>query len=685
MKAKLNKILINLICSILALIILYHPTILYMDADSYEYFGIVKTIWYQHGSYWDWTTAAGYNHFSLNYLLTLVVGIFAHNSAINFFWFNNFIEVLLLYVGCDLLFKAVYQKSSQLIFPCIVIWLAIYCLSNGLYTYIFASDLFLLLYDAIFLMMLAWQINLLRSNAPAKKYVLFFMVNLYLCATNLRYCSISMLLLMLNPFILSAFDRNILRNYRKFIILGLVIAVEILVGYFMKAALDVYPTDAAYFIQSSSPFDSLHAFVYKFQIFNSSFQQINIWGLLANSLFFISIGILIYSVTTMAVKKDKNCQITYLLITTASIVVLISLMLIINPSSVFNSRDYSGMRYFDLGVIFVIITFILWLVDKEVKNFIFVLLIVSSILTIYITTYFSGYNNIQYNNLVQCISSNRAKYDLQDGLSSYSVSRYLSLGLNMESNDVYAFATPNNNPPISFQYGWLTNIYPKINKKINYAVIYNEEYQRNIEQRLNEFYAPMQIENTINCPNNVQIVKFSDGYADEITKVLLQEASNYRSWFTLNSISSTQTMWRIMPWNMQYQKSNNIYEYFGSMLMKVNNSHVSYINESDLSVQIKYNRLQPNNILALNSTMITYASSSNINVMINYSSSANIYLAIVHGNEIFDLKELPKSKNNFAKFSMNLKYNQYYKIALLNSAESGVLYINSLSMLNDSL
>lgn len=680
MKLKLNKLVINLICAFLALVILYHPTILYLDADSYEYFGIVKTIWHQNGSYWDWTTAAGYNHFSLNYLLTLVVGVFTHNSAINFFWLNNFIEVILFYSGCDLLYKAVYQKSNKLIFPVIVIWLSIYSLSNGLYNYIFASDLFLLLYDAIFLMMLAWQINLLRANTPLSKYILFFVINLYLSATNLRYCSISMLLLIFNQ-VLYSYIFGVMLNKKRLVIATLVLLIEIVVGYFLKAALDVYPTDAFYFHLNTTSLAAIHAFASKLAIFTNSFQFINIWGLVCNSLFFCACAIIFNVGLTALTSKKSNKPTAYLFTLTLGIIILLTSILVIKPSNVFNATNYEGMRYYEIAIVFIAITFIFWLVNLNViKKLKFILLIIPLLFTVYTLSYFNGYNKIKYDSVLQCINLNKTKYNLQDGLSSYYVGRYLSLS--MESNDIYAFATPDNHP-INFAYGWLTNIYPKPNQQINYAVINNQQYQDLLFNQLNQFSSKVEVSEVIPCGGDFQIIRFSDRYGLELTTILLQQAANYRTFFIFYNFSPIQTIWQMTPWHEKYYTENEQKFYWGNMLYK-NNRSVSYRNESDLTVRINYNGLPTHSLIAMDMNSYVYTSNDEITLKAKYSSSSKLIFATLDVFEdiTYDSYQVADGNNKEAEFQLKVKPGKPYSIGIINASPNASVRLNSLTIIN---
>lgn len=680
MKLKLNKLVINLICSLLVLVILYHPTILYLDADSYEYFGIVKTIWHQNGSYWDWTTAAGYNHFSLNYLLTLVVGVFTHNSAINFFWLNNFIEVILFYSGCDLLYKAVYQKSNKLIFPVIVIWLSIYSLSNGLYNYIFASDLFLLLYDAVFLMMLAWQIKLLRANAPLSKYFLFFVINLYLSATNLRYCSISMLLLIFNQVLFSYFFGVILNKKRLAVTTSILLA-EIVIGYFLKAALDLYPTDAIYFTQLSTSLATIHAFTTKLTIFTNSFQFINIWGLLNNSLFFVACAIIFYVGLTALTSKKANKPTAYLFTLTLTIIVLLTVILIIKPSNVFNSQTYEGMRYYEIAIVFVSITFIFWLVNLVIINkFQFIVVILAFLFAAYLLSYFKGYDKIKYDSTLQCINANKTQYNLQDGLGSYYVGRYLSLS--MESNDVYAFATPNNHPT-NFAYGWLTNIYPKPNQQVNYAVINNQQYHDLLFNQLNQFSSKVEVSKVIPCGGDFQLVRLSDKYAKELTNILLQQAANYRASFIFYNLSATQTVWHAMPWHKTYQQVNTQKLYWGNMLYK-NNTSVTYSNESNLAVNISYRDLPTYSLIAMDTNSIVYSDNAKITLKIKYSSSAQLIVTTfdVFNQISYDSHEVESGNNHEVEFPLKIVNSKPYSIGIINTVADGLVKIDSLTIVN---
>lgn len=673
-------ILLYLISFITIGVWIYIPTINDFSGDSYEYFGIAKDVYLKHGNYFNWTTAAGYSLWSLNYLITLVVGSFTFKSPIIFFLIINLFEIVILWVGIFCfynalakLFKINYKLNLHICLPFYAAVIGLDVISNGFFDFIFATDLFLILYDGISLLMLAWLLKLLISGDKTSRlqYWLFWLISFYLCVTNLRYCSLAIAIQIISIWLLYLqFHDEIKFKAAMLLKLTMGLIVIAFVGYLIKGVIDVYPADAFYFYPARLDIIILS---FKLKLFHylKAIWSYNIAALFLHGLFWC--GIIIFLSLSLRwcyycarKKKAESKQLgIYLSMLVLCMVVAAIVLVLISRINIFVGGNFLGLRYFELCVIFVFIGLFYFVITrlKMINIWLIVTLLTincfSSIIYVYTHIPQSGF---PYSTLAQCVKDNYQQNNLENGLGEYWTARLISAQVNQE---VYPFMSDN---PINTDFLWLSSLaIPPGN--FNYLVYHNRDYLNRAMNRIYSLLPDLKISKSIDCGKETGIVVFSATNANYLTQLLKQEMVNYSSWSTINTMNWSHLLWQLSPLHRKFILSHNFYYYQGALLFKgqASNDKVKYKNNSDFSVTVNY---PPSNemVLFYFNKSFTYENEPTVmKVVLDYSATAPFVLKLIglHG-ESFQSYELSPSQKHNKTYEILLPANRFSGMELLS-------------------
>lgn len=190
---------------ILGLAFIYPFTVSGFSGDSNQYFSWIKDIYTHHGGYFSWTTAAGYNQFSIIHLFSLALGSVTYKSPVAFFMVVNYSELILLaFAGCIFIklvnFNSHTAQLTKWVYglPFFIVYWTLVCLFAGgtapQSVPLQATDLFLIFVDSFIVISIGWFLFLIHrifiiKDTPKLNLICFILFSLYFSLTTLRFLS----------------------------------------------------------------------------------------------------------------------------------------------------------------------------------------------------------------------------------------------------------------------------------------------------------------------------------------------------------------------------------------------------------------------------------------------------------------------------------------------------------------
>lgn len=711
------------------------------NGDSYEYFGLIKDIFYDHRHYFEWSAAGGYNLFSTIYIFSYLIGIFTYHSPIIFFLIINSVEILLLLLSVYVFMyltnaPTIYKEHFSILAPvCMSVYIILYHYSNGDWNWMFYTDLYIIFNDSIIIMMLGFIINIamtfITENSSKyniiKKITILIVVSYYMSATTLRYTStgiglqLLLLLFMLRPRLFASkanheskklFGKSNKRDstlrgnktskklkttlnnsytlipnisLQNFCILATILLAIFAAGYFSFFLLESYSISSRHIYQGR--FMSYSTIVDKaYSIIGSFFSS------LTNTNFnFIALGL----------------RWSYLLLLILGFIsALAKFIPILNKINLLKKNilaDFFIMFAF-LTCIFIIVTSILskgvtflygdglhYFELSVIFAFIGLYFILSNLplirkysfqiafIGILITSIITSIN-LYYNHKIKIQNSNLAQC-----INKYQAQYNLNSGIADYWVARTIMASDFNTNILTFatmssnlDFNWLNNVYQPVGL-VNFAVYTNSDYKNKVLTQLNNYLPNFSANSYIDipCEDNNGLLVLNNQTSQLLSTILLQLSDNSRSWFAISSYSIGQDIWKKLPWNQKFLTKYNTYNFYGSVLRPYNNNFMYSINP-DLSIDITGN----GSGILLVSDFISMGS-GNYQITINYNTSDSFYTAVLNTNTSTPITQT-LANNNTNSITTSFKIDKItpviLAIAISGAANNTKIRINKLSL-----
>lgn len=594
---------------------IYPFTINAFGVDSHEYFSWIKDFYTGYGSYLSWTTAAGYNQFSIIHLFSIIIGSISYKNPAIFFLLVNYSELLLL-VASGLLFlrltKPKREIDSLTVWICglpvgIVLW-TLMCLFAGSAPQsvgLQATDVFLIFVDSFIIIAIGWFLFLLNKIAIDKKIpklnlTLFILFHLYFSLTTLRFLSGAVLMevtLLICVLISSksakthngqdsSNDISLYTPKAYLPILGLcVLAAIFVVGYFGFFIIEPYSTSARFVLRGGevSTVQAWDNAVIALEQF-LSFGDSNWLTILLRIIYLIvlSYGVIIF-LSKVVLNKSVGFNLVYYQLFAMQTVINFTLVTcagLFSHGTIFLAINDIA-HYYELSAIFAFMTVVAFILDKwknthQVKCFSFGFLFIASLFSLY---YITNNQDIEFpmSRLLKCINLNQAKFQLKNGMGdSQVVNLLMAQSTDTRFSVIGSMAT-------NLDYNWLRNLTEEVTGA-NFLVYSNPEYKANTLSLLNAKLPSLNYQD-IDCNNNTGILVFDQQTAQYINQFRSVEFTNSKSWFYLSNYGIGQTLWSKMPWNQAFIQEHHEYFYYGSLLRRISREAQYSINDN-LSITI---------------------------------------------------------------------------------------------------
>ncbi len=662
---------------------IYPFTVNAFNGDSNQYFSWIKDIYTQHGGYFSWTTAAGYNQLSIIHIFSLLIGAFTYSSPNAFFLIANLCELILLAFSSIMFVKLTNKLSAKHqsrffygILLGITSWTLI-CLFAGSSTLsvpIEATDLFLIFVDSFIILSIGWFIALLdkiqqEKKIPYQQLILFCCYSLYFSLTTLRF---------INGAILTEFVLLILLLFRGTQIgktnawlLGLCLALIFVVGYFGFFCLETYSTSARFVLRGgevsfTDEWNNAYTAINRF----FTFSDVNALTVILRILYLLS---LIYGLKVLIaillpwqkIKAELSITQIFALLTIINFI-LVSTSGFLSHGTVFIAID-SIAHYYELSAIFSFLTIVSTIIylDKAIneaflEKITYIGLIAGTCFSIFYISFSSKTLEFPYRKLSECINQHKSQYNLVNGMGDFWVVNPLMAQAkdNMRFSVIGTMAT-------NLDYNWQRNLSENLSNN-NFLVYTNDAYKQNTLALINSKIPHLDYQD-IDCGNNSGIIVFTPATTSYIDKFRNQEFKNALSWFSLSNYGFGQTLWAKMPWNTQFVENNHEYNYFGSLFRRIS-PHAQYAVNSDLSIQVNSGFYSEPVLM----TEMIHAGAGKYYLNLDYNLQGNpsgiFVINLVTQEQIAGINLSPAT--NYAKVDFALEQPQPIALVLVTGANS---------------
>lgn len=668
----------------IALGFIYPYTISSFNGDSNQYFSWVKDFYTGYGNYFSWTTAAGYNQFSIIHIFSIITGSISYRSPEIFFLLVNYFELFLLLISCLLFIRlaipkievATLNQWTYALASSIILWTLI-CLFAGAAPQsigLQVTDLFLIFVDNFIIISIGWFLFLLNKIFIEKKFSklnisLFILFQLYFSLTTLRFLSGAILTeITLLIFIIISSKTSTKKKLNKknnsnnsvlFVPLAqmsiaclIILSAIFVIGYFGFFIIEPYSTSARFVLRGGETSTSQawgNAMIALTQYL--AFTDLSYAVILLRLSY---LGALCYGLKiifqSLFFNEYRGFRLTlpqlFSLLTGINFI-LVTLAGLFSHGTVFLDVGNIG-HYYELSAIFAFLTVIALILDKwkdfkQIKVFSLSTLILISLFSLY---YLKAKKDVEFpmTKLLNCINLNKEKYHLKNGMGDFWVVNPLMAQTTGTRFSVIGTMATN------LDYNWQRNLTEEV-ATTNFLLYTNQEYRANTLNLLNSKIPSLNYQE-INCNNGMGIIVFDDKTAKYINQFRSTEFNNSKSWFYISNYGTGQTLWSKMPWNQQFVKEHHEYFYYGSLLRKTSQEAQYSVND-DLSIIADGQRLpQPQPVMM---TEMVHAGKGSYYLNLHYELTGNANVFVVNLQTQQPISELILSQSELYKeLSFNL-------------------------------
>lgn len=698
----LSKYYLEVIVFLLYLVSLsfiYPFSITHFGGDSNQYYGWIKDIYANHYDYTSWTTAAGYNQFSVIHIFSFLIGSITYKNPVAFFLIANYTELILLLITTLAFIKLSGIENNKyriwlfILPPSIAVWTIMSLLASPSTeeTLIIATDLYLMFVDTLIILSIGLFINILsnyqkQQKIPLTKFLIFIAITIYFTVTTLRYIngailseimllaiffirSIKIAKLSKKPLKNSPSINCILSNPKAIYLIGTILLLIAILGYYGFFMLEVYSTSARFVLRGgevSTAIALTNASNAITQYFGSFTDQLTI---ILRVIYLLILPYGLYSLVKQTIKPSVLTLQQIFAILSVGNFVLVTLAGLFSHGTVFLDTGVIA-HYYELSAIFAFLVICALVVNLiEIYNYRILSVITLSITAVIGIVYsISNPKKFPESEIISCINTNKAQYNLHDGLGDWSLKDVASAhpDNSLRYNLIAARAT-------NLDYNWQSNLELK-NQDTNFLAYNNNTYKQTALAMINSKIPNINYQE-IRCNDNSGILVFDATTTQYINKFRKTEYENAKSWFYLTNYGTGQALWAKMPWNSSYIKDHHEYNYFGSLFGRTNNS-VQYTVNPDLSITVNGNGGQ-SPILA--SEMI-HAGAGKYYINLNYvtDSGAAIFVVNLSTNQPIANATLA-SNNKTANFDFILDQPTPIALVILMAPNSNSYTLESIT------
>ncbi len=669
----------------MALGFIYPYTISNFGGDSSQYFSWVKDFYTGYGNYFSWTTAAGYNQFSIIHVFSIIIGSISYKSPGLFFLIVNYCELFLLLISCLLFVKltvpkleiAIFNQWAYALASGMVLWTLIYLFAGSASqsTGLQVTDLFLIFVDSFIIFSIGWFLFLLNTIFVQKQFsklniTLFILFQLYFSLTTLRFLSGAVLTeIALLIYIIASSKVSVNKKFNNkkssantnslsiplsqvsiacLIILGTIFVI----GYFGFFMVESYSTSARFVLRggetsTSQAWDNATVALSQYLTFTNLNYAIILLRL-------SYLAVLCYGLKTVFQTLFLNKYLGFRL----TLPQLFSLLTVINFTFVTLAGFFSHgtvfldinniAHYYELSVIFAFLTIIAvilekWKNFKQIKVFSLATLLLISLFSLYYT---KAKKDVEFpmTNLLNCINLNKEKYQLKNGMGNFwVVNPLMAQATDIRFGVIGTMAT-------NLDYNWQRNLTEDVTNT-NFLLYNSLEYKDNTLNLLSSKIPSFNYQE-VNCNDGMGIIVFDDKTAKYINQFRSAEFNNSKSWFYISNYGTGQTLWGKMPWNRLFVQEHHEYFYYGSLLRKTSQEAQYNVNE-DLSIIIDGQKLsQPQPVMM---TEMVHAGKGSYYLNSHYALTGSASIFVVNLETQQPISELNLSQpESYNEVSFNL-------------------------------
>lgn len=676
--SKFNDKIIIAILFISSLSFIYTFSITAFNGDSNQYYSWVKDIYTGHGGYFSWTTAAGYNQYSIIHVFSAIIGIFAYKSATLFFLVVNYAELILIAIAGIIFVKITNTDDNSNVFQRwiyglpfgIVIWtgICLFAKSTTQSVALQATDLFLIFVDSFIIISIGWFLSIINKihslhKIPVLQLIIFTTFSIYFSSTTLRFLSGAILteiflltIIIIHQKLDQLNNSSIIKNttfkphkerilnetkldsslntthkfdsinidkfiYQTYLTILAALIIIFIIGYYGFFALETFSSSARFVLRGGET-----NFTQEWYNATTALQQyltlpeLSILNIFLRFTYLIVFG---YGVKVL-LQEVLSRKISILTLTISQLFGLLTIInfILVTIAGLFSHGtvflDTGNIaHYYELSAIFAFLTVLAFTLELLKDKHVRLI----SITGLSLGTVFSIYYINSQKSFLQPPFADLSKC-INENKAQYNLKNGMGdfwvVNPLMAQNTAIRFSVIGS-MKTNLDYNWQRNLTESISNN-NFLVYTDQSYRQNTLNLIKNKIPSLNYQ-TINCNNDSGIIVFDQKTTASIDTFRNTEFNNAKSWFYISNYGAGQTLWGEIPWNSKFISQHHEYYYNGSLLHRLLPSAQCKVNE-DLSISI--NGMYFSQTHPVLTTEMIHAGSGSYYVNVNYKLTANI-------------------------------------------------------------